>query len=178
MRQFFFATVYLMSATCVWADDVPKVVRLGDALEVGSLQVVGEAEMAELPGLDVVWRARIDSGATTTSIHAVDLEEFERDGKPWVKFTARNDLLKTTVELERQVTRIAQIQKRGSDETQRRPVVALDLKIGKVTKTIEVNLTDRTNFEFPVLIGRNYLSGTSLVDVSRDYLHGTPDEER
>lgn len=137
-------------------DEAPKVLRLGDDLEVGDMLVIGEAEMTEVPIIDAYWRARIDSGATTTSIHAVNIDEFERDGEEWVRFTARNDLLETEHEVELPVSRVAFIQKRGTDEKQRRPVVMMELRIGSVTRTEEVNLTDRTNFEFPLLIGRNF----------------------
>jgi hypothetical protein len=168
----------LLLATPLAASDVPRVLRLEDKLEVGDMLVIGEAELVGLPEIDAIWRARIDSGATTTSVHAVDIEQFERDGEPWVRFALRNEKLDTQVALERPVTRIAQIQRRGTDEMQKRPVVELDVSIGDLVTRIEVNLTDRTHFEFPVLIGRNFLSGQTLIDVSRAYLHGNPKKER
>ncbi|TCL08770.1 hypothetical protein BXY66_0808 [Shimia isoporae] len=158
------------------ADEVPKVVRLEDKLEVGDLLVIGEAEMFSLPELDSVWPARIDSGATTTSLHAVDIEEFERDGKPWVRFVARNEELDKSIEMERPVVRVAFITRRGGEPDQRRPVVEMALQVGPLVQTVEVNLTDRTDFTFPLLIGRNFLSGVTLIDVSRAYLHGTKEE--
>ncbi len=160
-----------------FAQDVPKVLRLEEKLQIGSYLVVGEAEMVALPDLDVVWRGRIDSGANTTSIYAKDVEEFERDGAKWVRFVARNDELDASVEMEKPLSRYVRI--RGEEgESTRRPVIRMEVAIGGVSRLIEVNLNDRENYDFPVLIGRNYLEGITLIDVSRTYLHGSPDEER
>lgn len=160
------------------ADNPPTVARLENKLELGDLLIIGEAELIELPALDALWRGRIDSGATTTSLHAIEIENFERDGKPWVRFKARNEALDTEIDLERQVVRVAEIRRRGGEETQSRPVVMMEISIGGVSQMAEINLTDRTNFDFPVLIGRNVLSGKMLIDVSRAYLHGPAEGEK
>jgi hypothetical protein len=70
------------------------------------------------------------------------------------------------------VERVAEIRRRGEGENHRRHVVLMDLAIGEVASRIEVNLADRTGFEFPVLIGRNFLEDRALVDVSRAYVQG------
>ncbi len=159
------------------AEDLPKVAQLENELEYGDLLVVGEAELASLPEIDAKWRARIDSGAKTTSLHAIDIEEFERDGKAWVRFKARNEKLDTEVALERPVLRAAPIRRRGGEDRQIRPVIELEINIGGVSQMAEVNLTNRADFDFPVLIGRNVLSGKMLIDVSRAYLHGPAEDE-
>lgn len=155
------------------AADAPKVVELEGSLSHGELQVLGEAEWARLSEFDAVLEARIDSGATTTSIHALEIEEFERDGEDWVRFQLPLGGGEP-VTVEREVARVASIVRRGGAENQRRPVVMMDIAIGGVERRIEVNLTDRSDFDYPVLIGRNYLSGTSLIDVSREYMQDKP----
>ncbi|WP_204114617.1 ATP-dependent zinc protease [Shimia biformata] len=159
-------------------ESLPEVLVLEDRLEVGEYLVLGEAELVAFPTLGTNWRGRIDTGATTTSVHAINIEEFERDGQDWVRFTLRNELLDTEVPHEAPIARIVQIRKRGTEDMQRRPVIEMTVSIGGVPRKIEVNLTDRSNFEFPVLIGRNYLDGIAVVDVSRAYLHGAAENEQ
>lgn len=168
------ALVFAAAGTALQAEDAPKVLELKDNLAQGELQVLGEAEWVGLPEHELIWEARIDSGATTTSIHALGISEFERDGEDWVRFSLRNDGTDETVEVEREVVRYASIVKRGGDGHHRRPVVMMDLHIGGAQRRIEVNLTDRSGFDYPVLIGRNYLSGTALIDVSRKHVQGEP----
>ncbi len=60
--------------------------REPDALTAGEPLIFGAQECIALPEQDLVLRARIDSGANTASLGAVDIEEFERDGDPWVRF--------------------------------------------------------------------------------------------
>jgi len=168
----------LMTSLPAIAENAPTVARLEDGLEFGDLLVVGEAELITMPELDVAWRGRIDSGATTTSLHAIDIEEFERDGDKWIRFKTRNEALGSEIALERKVVRTAQIKRRGGEAVSSRPVVLMEIKIGSVSQMAEVNLTDRTDFEFPVLIGRNVLSGKMLIDVSRAYVHAPAKEER
>lgn len=178
MQKLIILFIALLTSLPARAEDVPSVARIENELEIGDFLIIGEAELISLPELDVHWRGRIDSGAKTTSLHATNIEEFERDGKPWVRFTARNEHLNTEIALERPVVRTTKIRRRDGADTQSRPVIMMEIVIGGVTQTAEVNLTDRTDFEFPVLIGRNVLSGTMLIDVSRAYLHGDADGER
>ncbi|PRY24251.1 hypothetical protein CLV78_103116 [Aliiruegeria haliotis] len=160
--------------TWLTAEEAPRVIRLEENLAFGDLLVLGEAENVHLPEFNVTWPARIDTGATTTSIHAVDIEIFERDGKEWVRFTLRNDEDDTSIETSRPVERMVRIKKRESEESHQRAVVQLDVTIGEVSRRIEVNLTDRGDFEFPLLIGRNFLQQVAIVDVSQSYVQDTP----
>ena len=163
--------------------EAPKVERVGDDTLPADKITIGNAEMVAVPLIDAVFKARIDTGATTTSIFAIDLEEFERDGEPWVRFVVRNDETDESYALEAAVTRVAEIKKRGEEGFTRRPAVSMDLVLGDVTRRIDVNLADRTGFEFPLLIGRDFLGGVALVDVTLSYTQQTPgapemDEQR
>jgi hypothetical protein len=71
-------------------------------------------------------------------------------------------------EVERPIVRIASIKRHGAED-QTRPVVRLTFQLGPITDTIEFSLTDRSAFEFPILVGRNLLSGNALVDVTKHY---------
>ncbi len=129
--------------------------------------VIGEAEWVSLPKYGMKLRARIDTGATTTSIDARDIKLQNRDGKDWVEFDIIDSSNKR-VHIEKPVSRIAYIKRHGAKD-QERYVVKLRLKIGDIERYIEVSLTDRSKYEFPVLVGRNLLRGEMVVDVSKSY---------
>ncbi len=167
-------TMILCLATALQAADPPKVERVGESVSLPDKLVIGEAEYIAVPAIDAVFDARIDTGATTTSIYATDVEEFERDGKPWVRFVVQNPDAEKTYPMELPVARIAMIKKRGQEGETRRPAVALDLTMGKVTRLVEVNLADRTGFEYPLLIGRDFLRDVAVVDVTKKYTQATP----
>ncbi|TNF34280.1 MAG: hypothetical protein EP312_06835 [Gammaproteobacteria bacterium] len=133
--------------------------------------ILGEAEFAYLETAEVKMRARIDSGAETSSLHAENIERFERDGESWVRFSTRSQEQAEPVVLELPVTRRLRI-KSTNETLDRRPVVEVNVRIGKHTERIEVSLVDRGHFEFPLLIGRNFLKGIAVVDVSQAYIQG------
>ena len=94
------------------------------------------------------------------------LDEFERDGKPWARFIIRNRESGEAVQFTLPVARISKIKRHGG-EAQRRPVVMLRVTLGSIDQTREFSLTDRSGFEYPVLLGRNYLLDAAIVDVSK-----------
>lgn len=114
--------------------------------------------------------ARIDTGAETSSLDATNIEVFERlfgsNTERWVRFTVKDPVNKEMVEIESKLVRTAKIKRHGT-ESERRHIVKLWTQLGKVDKYIEFSLTDRSNFKYPILIGRNFLSGEFVVDVSK-----------
>lgn len=132
-------------------------------------QRLGQVEYVDIVPYKYRQKARIDTGAETSSIDAQDIVEFERDGKPWVKFKVKDRNTGETVEMRAQVTRTVLIKQHGVDNV-RRQVISLTLAIGNLKDDVEVTLADRENFEYPILIGRNFLQGRALVDVSRKFL--------
>ncbi len=165
---------FLLVAIASQAADPPKVERVEASASSGEKLTIGEAEYIAVPAIDAVFDARIDTGATTTSIYATDVEEFERDGKSWVRFVVQNPDAEKEYPMELPVARVAMIKKRGQEGETRRPAVALDLIMGEVTRLVEVNLADRTGFEYPLLIGRDFLRDVAVVDVSKKYTQATP----
>lgn len=135
----------------------------------GSLQIIGSVEHVAVDSTGVKARARIDTGAKTSSIHAEEVVEFERDGKAWVRFQFNAEEEQEVVTIERPVARRVLIKRHGFDP-QRRYVVTLGLSIGEIKEIVEVTLSDRSDFEFPVLIGRNFLTDNAAVDVSRQFV--------
>ena len=115
------------------------------------------------------FKAKLDSGAKTSSIHAINIEEFERDDEEWVRFTLENlDDKKET--LERKIVRHVRI-KEHDGSTQRRAVIKLGICLGTMYKEVEVNLVDRSHFTTRMLIGRSYMEDHVLIDPSNTYTH-------
>lgn len=145
----------------------PKVI-----MPATKLTIIGSTELVNINPGNVTLEARIDTGAKGTSMNAINIQEFERDGKKWVKFTVPTGK-ESSVELERPVERTVLIKRHGEDPL-RRKVVMLQVTIGAIKQRIEVNITDRTNYEFPMLIGRNFLKDIAVVDVSQERSQGKP----
>lgn len=156
---------------CPKAENVVHVASPARPIHTGDKLLVGEVEFVDIEPGKLHLEARIDSGAKTSSLHAVDIVRFERDGQRWVRFktlTGRNGKMVT---LELPWERHVRIKGEGED-FERRPVVEVDLRLGSRTQRIQVTLADRTNYDYPVLVGRNFLRDNVLIDVSRDHLQG------
>lgn len=138
--------------------------------------VAGWREWVSLPEFDVPWvKAKLDTGARSSAIHAYDPEEFERDGGQWVSFEIhpwqRSDLDSVRVELpviDRRVIRSST----GHEEE--RLVVSTTLRIVGLDLTAELTLTNRDEMGFRMLVGREAMRGELLVDPGRSYLGGKP----
>ncbi|KII75935.1 RimK/LysX family protein [Vibrio renipiscarius] len=131
--------------------------------------ILGEKEWVYLPGLEQSFKARIDTGATTSSISAIDIVPFERDGNDWVKFKIEHDGVKSK-EIALPVERWVKIRQSSADGTQRRAVVQAWIEIGDMKEKTEFTLADRTHLTFPVLLGRSFFKDVALVDVSKQYI--------
>ena len=131
--------------------------------------IVGEAEYVYISPPDIKLSARIDTGAKTSSLNALDLVEFERDGKPYARFSVMDPVSGETIEIERRIRKRVRI-KEHDGEAQRRPVVKIRVRLGSLDQRIEMTLTDRSKFEHQVLIGRNFLRDYAIVDVSKKYI--------
>jgi hypothetical protein len=136
--------------------------------DTDKLTLFGEAEYITIKPDNIRLKARIDTGATTSSIHATEIKLFERDGKKWVKFNLTRSNGKK-VPMKKPVIRTIEVKRHGETE-QSRPVVKLDVAMGKIKKTTQFSLTDRSQFKFPVLIGRSLLKNIAIVDVNRSYV--------
>ncbi|MDD9156824.1 RimK/LysX family protein [Aliivibrio sp. S4TY2] len=131
--------------------------------------ILGEEEWMYIKAINHNAKARIDTGATTSSISAIDIEMFERDGKDWVKFKlAHND--KETKEFESPVVRIVTIRQSSTEERTDRPVIDAWVQIGDLKTKTEFTLNDRTHMTFPVLLGRTFFRDVAVVDVSKKFV--------
>lgn len=143
--------------------------------------VYGLNEYVNLADLDLQVAAKLDTGAKTASLSARDIKRFKRDGETWVRFYLAIDDAHSHP-IERPLARISKIKRRSGDFDPEegktytaRPVIELEVCMGQARRNIEVNLTDRSAFQYPLLIGSEALKRLdALVDPSLKYAAGKP----
>ena len=124
--------------------------------------IFGWVEQIAIQGGPVL-DAKLDTGATTSSLDARSIYRFRRGKKRFVRFELPTAKGADSQLIERPLVRVVRI-KQHDGQYQRRPVVTLDICIGRVRRIVEFSLVDRRNFDQPVLLGRNALAGAALVD--------------
>ena len=121
------------------------------------------------PGINLI--ARIDTGAQTSSLNALDMVEFERDGKPYIRFNIIDPETNDKIEITRRIRGYARI-KEFKGKSQRRPIVKIRIRLDNLDESINFTLIDRSKFKQQVLIGRNFLRDLAIVDVSKEFTQG------
>jgi hypothetical protein len=148
----------------------------------GEPTLYGRYERIGLPELNTSLKAKMDTGAQTASLSARDIELFKRDGEAWVRFRLAakdaDDKLHEHV-----LARISKIKNRADEgdddpsaaEVSKRPVIDLQLCLGNQLRTVEVNLTDRSSFNYPLLIGAKALRELeAAIDPAKSFTAGKP----
>jgi hypothetical protein len=138
--------------------------------------VAGWREWVRLPALGVgPIKAKLDTGARTSALHAFDIHEFDRDGVPWVRFSIhpwqRSAEDATVVECPVHDRRLV---RSSTGHAQRRVVVLVDIELLGHTIPTEITLTRRDAMGFRMLVGREALRQGFLVHSGRSYLGGRP----
>lgn len=110
-------------------------------------------------------KAKLDTGAETSSLDARNIKRFKRDGTSMVRFDVLDPESEEFVTLERPLSRTVRIRQHVGPED-RRPVVRMLLCIGHIAEKVDVNLIDRGGFVYPLLIGRSAMRGAIIVDPS------------
>lgn len=138
--------------------------------------VLGWREWLTLPELGVArMRAKVDTGARSSALHVDGQWRFVEGGVPWVGF--RLTLGKTGA------TRSLQSSAPIFDEREvvdsgghrgRRVFISTSLRLAGIERQIEINLSDRRDMVFPMLLGRTALEGMFTVDPSCSFLHARP----
>jgi hypothetical protein len=134
--------------------------------------MIGWREWVGLPELGVARvKAKIDTGARTSAIHAFDIESYRRGGTPWVRFELhplqRNNELRVRCDapvLDERVVRSS------TGHAERRFVIATALLLGELSWPIEISLAQRDEMGFRMLIGRTAIARRVLVDPGRSFL--------
>lgn len=137
-------------------------------------QVLGWREWVALPELAIPHiKAKVDTGAKTSALHAYYVERFERDGTPWVRFGVHplQASLGHEVQCEAPVKDVRRVTDSGG-HAEMRPVIETVLAIGGQMRVIELTLTDRENMMFRMLLGRGALKRHFVVDSGKSFLLG------
>lgn len=128
----------------------------------------------QLPDIGVPWiKAKLDTGAQTSSLHAYDLVEYERDGAEWVRFRVRpwQKSMDDEVVVECPVHDRRRVRS-SSGHVEERVVVLMRLELVHREVTAEVTLTNRDEMGFRMLIGREALQHGFVVAASDSFLGG------
>jgi hypothetical protein len=129
--------------------------------------VVGWIEYVTLFPENFKVKAKLDTGARNSSLNAVDIAEFKRGEDTFVRFEVMNWKGRTET-IEAQVIRTAKIKQHDS-KPEHRPVIRIGICLGQVYREVEVNLVNRSNFNYQLLIGRSFLKGKFTVDPSKTF---------
>ncbi|MFQ4135624.1 ATP-dependent zinc protease [Nodosilinea sp. PGN35] len=135
--------------------------------------IIGWREWVALPTLGVAAvKAKIDTGARSSTLHAFSVERFEQAGRAMVRFQAhpiqRNDDYTVTAEaalLEERMVR------NSGGQAEMRPVIETLVQLGSAVWAIELTLTNRDEMGFRMLLGRQAVRRRYLVDPGRSFLH-------
>jgi len=137
-------------------------------------EVLGWREWASLPDLGVgEIKAKLDTGARTSSLHAFDLTYFERAGRPMVRFEVHpvQRSAENAVLVEAPIVDERWVRNSGGDQ-ELRPVIETSVRIGGRLWLIELTLTRRDEMGFRMLLGRQALKRRALVDPGRSFRAG------
>lgn len=138
--------------------------------------MIGWREWAALPQLGIAYiKPKIDTGARSSSLHVSVVEEFERDGKTFVRFKVhpiqRNKDF--GVKAEAEVLEYRNVRS-SSGQKSRRPVILTEIEILGQRWPIELTLANRDEMGFRMLLGREAVRGRFLVDAGKSYYGGKP----
>lgn len=135
----------------------------------GSLMILGWVEHAYLIGPNFPLKAKLDSGAKTSSLDARIIKAFRQYDKRWVRFAVEDPKTgeETVLVRERERT-IRIVQHEGKSEI--RPTVNIDICIAGLKRNIEVSLVDRENFTYPLLMGRRALKHIAVIHPGETYM--------
>ena len=144
-----------------------------------ALHTIGWREWVALPelGIDRI-KAKIDTGAKTSSLHAFDIRVFGAGGGQKVRFGIHPLQRNTDIVIycEADIKELRTVTDSGG-HSEARYVICTTLSLGNQRWPIEMTLARRDNMKYRMLLGRSALRGRAVIDVDQTYQHGlSPDE--
>jgi hypothetical protein len=134
--------------------------------------VFGWVEKSTLEPWGVEVKAKLDSGALTSSLDARDIERFDKEGEEWVRFRlkledeANGETFTEWLEL----PLYRSLRLRGAGGVDRRPVVLMKICMGDTVYEEQFSLRDRGDMNYPLLLGRRTIGHLGLLDVRETFL--------
>lgn len=136
--------------------------------------IVGNEEWCVFPSLHIpAIKARVDSGAKTSAIHAFNIQPFQQDGEDWVSFHVhplQNDR-KVVVHCQAPVVD-RRVVKSSTGTAEKRYVISTDIQLGDNHWEVELTLTNRDSMGYRMLLGREAMLGRMLVDPAESFCAG------
>lgn len=140
------------------------------------LPIIGWREWVVFPGFDgVAVKAKVDSGAKSSSLHAEAMEFLSRKRRPYVRFLLtprsrdRAGQVVVTVPLHDQ-----RMVRSSNGQAERRPVIVVPIRLFAQEYLAEITLTQRRSMGYPMLLGRQALCGRFVIDPHASYVAGRP----
>lgn len=139
---------------------------------LSELPIIGWREWVSFPDLNIAYvKAKIDTGARSSALHAFEIERFQHHGKPMVQFKVhphqKDDL--TTLTATAELLEERQIRDSGG-HTEVRPVIQTMIALGPYQWPIELTLTNRSSMGFRMLLGRQAVRQRFMIDAGQSYL--------
>ena len=136
------------------------------------LLTIGHAEQVAFPELGVPFvRAKVDTGARTSALHATRLHHFDHEGAQWVRFSIPARVGRPAHRVEAPLVGVKQIRS-SNGSVQKRFVIKTRFLLGKKSFIAEISLSNRSQMGYAMLLGRTALRRRFIVDVSQSYLLG------
>lgn len=140
----------------------------------GSKMIVGSEEWCGLPSLGIpAIKARVDSGAKTSSLHAFNMQTFTRNGRVWVGFEVHpvQNSRRVIVRCEAPIVDRRSV-KSSSGVSDTRFVIRVPIRIGSESWDVEVTLANRDSMGYRMLLGREAMVDRMLVDPAASFCFG------
>ncbi|MCX4193878.1 ATP-dependent zinc protease [Methylophaga sp. OBS1] len=133
---------------------------------------LGWIEKVQVQPWGVEAKAKLDTGALTSSMHAEEIERFEKQGEQWVRFTIDFEDAETGDRVSQRIERplLREFTAVGAGGRDQRSVVAMTICVGNTLYEEQFSLRDRDNMIYPILLGRRTIQHLGPVDVTRTFL--------
>ena len=145
-----------------------------------SLLTLGWREWVLLPELGLPWiKAKVDTGARTSCLHAFHVETFQKNGEDWVKFGIHPHQQETETEIYCEAKVLDQrVVSDSGGHKENRYVISTTIKINEICYPIEITLTNRDSMKFRMLLGRTAMENRFVVNPEESYLMGKHEERK
>ncbi len=152
------ASTCLLSATAAANDDATT---------------YGWVEKATIEPWGTEVKVKLDSGALTSSMHAEEIETFDKAGDEWVRFTVEVEDEASNEEVSKrfEAPLYRDLTVRGAGGKDQRPVVLMKLCMNGTIREEQFGLEDRDDMNYPVLLGRRAIQHLGPIDVTRTFMH-------